>query len=79
MENDLTNDTNSYANPEISETTRKKIEQLIADDQASQSRTLSYYDNLKRSNPKLYLDEKIRKQMDKDALLLGSKFFDKDD
>lgn len=41
-----------------------------------QKRTMSYYQNLKKAQPDLYLDPKIAKQMDKDALALGEAFFD---
>lgn len=39
-------------------------------------RTMSYYDELAKNNPKIYLDKKIQVQMDKDAQDLGEAFFD---
>lgn len=39
-------------------------------------RTLSYYEKLRKENPRLYLDPKIGVQMDKDAQELGDAFFD---
>ena len=41
-----------------------------------QKRTMSYYKELRKTNPNLYLDPKIAVQMDKDALALGEAFFD---
>lgn len=37
---------------------------------------LSYYHELKKSNPRLYLDPKIAIQMDRDSQALGEAFFD---
>jgi hypothetical protein len=39
-------------------------------------RTQSYYDEMKKANPKLYQDPKILIQMDKDSQELGEAFFD---
>lgn len=39
-------------------------------------RTYSYYQNMRKTNPNLYLDRKIAIQMDKDAQALGKDFFD---
>jgi hypothetical protein len=41
-----------------------------------QKRTLSYYQNMRKTNPGLYFDRKIAIQMDKDAIALGEEFFD---
>lgn len=41
-----------------------------------QKRTMSYYRDLRKTNPSLYFDRKIAVQMDKDALALGEAFFD---
>lgn len=41
-------------------------------------RTWSYYQDLKKSNPKLYYDPKINIQMEKDYLALGEAFEDGD-
>lgn len=38
----------------------------------------SYYDELKKTNPKILRDPKILQQMDKDAQALGESFFDVD-
>lgn len=38
-------------------------------------RDYNYYQNLKNSQPKLYLDPKIQVQMEKDALAMGMDFF----
>jgi hypothetical protein len=42
----------------------------------SDKRTYSYYENMRKTNPNLYLDPKISIQMDKDAQALGEAFFD---
>jgi hypothetical protein len=42
----------------------------------TEKRTMSYYQELKKTNPKLYLDSKIQSQMEKDAFNLGMDFFD---
>lgn len=39
-------------------------------------RTLSYYQELKKTNPKLYSDPQINRQMDLDSQELGEAFFD---
>lgn len=44
----------------------------------NQKRTWSYYENLRKSNPKLYYDPKIANQMHDDALSLGVEFQDGD-
>lgn len=44
--------------------------------QGAPKRTLSYYQEMKKTNPKLYLDRNIAIQMDKDAHELGEAFFD---
>lgn len=44
----------------------------------AKKRTLSYYEELKKTNPRMYLDPKIAVQMDKDAQELGKDFFDTD-
>lgn len=38
-------------------------------------RDYNYYQNLKKTDPKLYLDPKIQVQMEKDALAMGMDFF----
>jgi hypothetical protein len=38
-------------------------------------RDFNYYQNLKKTDPKLYLDPKIQVQMEKDALAMGMDFF----
>jgi hypothetical protein len=43
---------------------------------ASKKRTWSYYQNLKRDNPKLYQDPKTQVQMQKDYIELGDAFED---
>lgn len=45
---------------------------------ATQKRTWSYYQNLKKTNPRLYFDPKINTQMTKDAIELGEAFNDGD-
>lgn len=42
----------------------------------NQKRTMSYYNELAKKNPRIYFDPKIAVQMDKDAQELGSAFFD---
>lgn len=42
----------------------------------AQKRTLAYYEEMKKANPKLYLDRKTLIQMDKDSQELGEAFFD---
>lgn len=42
------------------------------------ARTLAYYEKLRETNPKAYLDPKIQVQMDKDSQALGVAFFDVD-
>jgi vacuolar-type H+-ATPase subunit I/STV1 len=44
--------------------------------QGEQKRTMTYYENLRKTNPKLYFDPKIAVQMDKDAQSMGAAFFD---
>lgn len=44
----------------------------------TQKRTWSYYQDLKKANPKLYFDPKIAVQMQKDAVELGDAFNDGD-
>lgn len=46
--------------------------------QGATKRTWSYYQDLKKSNPRLYLDPKIATQMHNDALALGNSFYDGD-
>lgn len=46
--------------------------------QTDGARTLAYYEKLKETNPKAYLDPKIQVQMDKDSQALGVAFFDVD-
>lgn len=41
-------------------------------------RTWSYYENLRKANPKIYYDPKIANQMHDDALALGTEFQDGD-
>lgn len=41
-------------------------------------RTWSYYQEMKKSNPKLYLDPKIATEMHDNALALGNSFYDGD-
>jgi hypothetical protein len=43
-----------------------------------EKRTWSYYQNLKKTNPKLYFDPKIANQMHDDAIALGQEFQDGD-
>lgn len=54
---------------------QQKINKLIADDAEQRKRTWDHYAELKKTNPKLYLDPKISKQMHDDALALGEGFF----
>lgn len=42
----------------------------------SEKRTLSFYENLRKTKPDLYYDKKTVIQMDKDAQALGAEFFD---
>jgi len=42
------------------------------------ARTLAYYEKMRETNPKAYLDPKIQVQMDKDSQALGTSFFDVD-
>jgi hypothetical protein len=42
------------------------------------ARTLAYYEKMRETNPKAYLDPKIQVQMDKDSQALGAAFFDMD-
>jgi hypothetical protein len=42
------------------------------------ARTLAYYEKMRETNPKAYLDPKIQVQMDKDSQALGVNFFDVD-
>ena len=46
--------------------------------QNDSNRTLAYYEKLRETNPKAYLDPKIQVQMDKDSQALGAAFFDVD-
>ena len=46
--------------------------------QHSDNRTLAYYEKLRETNPRAYLDPKIQVQMDKDSQALGAAFFDVD-
>lgn len=41
-----------------------------------QKRTMSYYDDLRRKDPRAWLDPKIAIQMEKDSQALGEAFFD---
>lgn len=41
----------------------------------TEKRNMAYYQNLKASNPKLYLDPKIQSQMEKDSQAMGMDFF----
>lgn len=41
----------------------------------TERRDYNYYQNLKKTDPKLYLDPKIQVQMEKDALTMGMEFF----
>lgn len=45
---------------------------------SSAKRTWSYYQGLKKDNPRAYLDPKIATQMHDDALALGNSFYDGD-
>jgi hypothetical protein len=66
--NDL--DTDATYSPKI----QKQLDKLLADEEAQNKRTWAYYQELKKTNPKLYLDPKISVQMDKDAIALGDAF-----
>lgn len=46
--------------------------------QSKEKRTWSYYENLRKANPKLYYDPKIANQMHDDAIALGQEFQDGD-
>jgi len=58
------------APPRSSNTFKPKIE--------AKYKPLSYYHELKKTNPQLYLDRNIALQMDRDAQALGEAFFDVD-
>lgn len=45
---------------------------------AAEKRTWSYYENLRKANPKIYYDPKIANQMHDDAIALGPEFQDGD-
>lgn len=59
-------------------TAEKKIRKIMADDAAQITRTESYYKQLKKDNPKIYLDPKFAVQMHNDAQALGEAYFDGD-
>lgn len=67
---------NTPAPSSVSNTVQKQIDKLITEDAERQKRTMSYYQNLKKENPTLYLDPVMNTQMHKDALVLGEAFFD---
>jgi hypothetical protein len=46
--------------------------------QTKEKRTWSYYENLRKSNPKMYYDPKIANQMHDDAIAMGDEFQDGD-
>jgi hypothetical protein len=62
-----------------SDNVQRQIEKLKKADQQQQKRTLSYYAELKKKDPKIYLDPKIALQMEKDSQALGPAFFDGDE
>jgi hypothetical protein len=64
--NDILGDISLEMNPLKSE--RTEIEEP--------KRTFSYYQKMKETKPKLYLDPKISRQMEKDSQTLGASFFD---
>jgi hypothetical protein len=53
---------------------QRVIDKLVSDEKEQNQRTWAYYQELKKTNPKLYLDPKIAAQMDKDAIALGDAF-----
>ena len=57
----------------------KQVQAILSEDEARQTRTWSYYKKLKETNPTVYLDPNIQKQMNRDALALGQAFADNDD
>jgi hypothetical protein len=58
---------------------QKQIDKLTREDAEQQKKTLSYYLELKKTNPKLYLDPKMAIEMDRSAQYLGEAFFDTND
>lgn len=67
---DETNQNNSFQAPPQSSRTFKPV--------TDKKRTWAYYQEMKKSNPKLYLDPKIATEMHDSALALGNSFYDGD-
>lgn len=55
---------------------QKRIDKLTEDYHAQQNRKWSYYQNMRREDPRRYFDPKTRKQLEQDALALGNDFID---
>jgi hypothetical protein len=55
-----------------------KIRKLIAQEQAQRGRTWSYYENMKKDDPKKYWNAKTQAQMHNDAIALQDNFIDGD-
>jgi hypothetical protein len=56
--------------------TQKKINKLLAEDQALQSKTYSYYQAIKKRDLHEYLSPKVQTEMHKAAAVLGDSFMD---
>jgi hypothetical protein len=55
-----------------------QIKRLTAEKARQQARTWSFYEKLKKENKAEYLEPKVQRQMNLDAVALGDKFFDGD-